>query len=303
MFSPDLKIWINGQITTLEKSGVSPLTHSLHYGSGAFEGIRAYKDTSGKTNVFRLQEHIDRLFYSSEVVFLKIPYSKEEIVTACVDVVKANNLEEAYIRPLAFHDGSTLGISVAKNKPQVLVAAWSWGQYLSDSVTVEVSPYRRISEKSTICDAKISGHYVNSLLASTHAKTNGYQEALLLDHNDCIAEGPGENIFFVKDKEIHTPKLGKILKGITRDAVITFAEDLGYKIIERDIVLKELADFESAFFTGTAAEISPILNIDQDGKTLRTFDLKKSNELKMYFLDIVHGNNKKYQQWLHSTSK
>ncbi len=299
MFDHNLQIWLNGELKTLADSSVSPLSHTLHYGSGAFEGIRAYETTDGKTQIFRLDEHIDRLFYSAEAIHLTIPYTKEELITASEEVLQANNLQSAYIRPLVYFNDKTLGVNPDGNDTQVLIAAWSWGQYLADAVSAEVSDYRRISEKSTICDAKVSGHYVNSILATSIAKKNGYLEAILLDHNDHIAEGPGENIFFIKDNELHTPKLGKILAGITRDAIITMAPDLGYKVIERDISLSELKDFDSAFFTGTAAEVSPIDKIDQAGQNLQTFDLKPANELKAYFFDIVYGQNDKYRDWLH----
>ena len=299
MFQPDLKVWLNGQLQTLENSGVSPLTHSLHYGSGAFEGIRAYEMSDGRTQIFRLEEHIDRLFYSAEKIHLDIPYSKTELIAATESVLKENNLSAAYIRPLVYQDASALGVGVTGNKTHVLIAAWSWGQYLSDAVSAEVSPYRRISELSTIADAKISGHYVNSILATMLAKQNGYLEAVLLDHAGNIAEGPGENIFFITGNELHTPKLGKILAGITRDAVITFAAELGYTTIERDITLDELPSFESAFYTGTAAEVSPIEKIDQDGTTLQSFDLTKANQIKERFFEIVSGDHTKHHSWLH----
>lgn len=298
MFDQNLHVWLNGEVKPLSESGISPLTHSLHYGSGVFEGIRAYQDSAGKTHIFRLEEHIDRLFYSAEQVFFTIPFTKETLMEACKQTVITNSLKEAYLRPLVYHDGSALGVGVAGNSPQVLIAAWSWGQYLEGSVTVEVSEYRRISEQSVIPDAKVSGHYVNSLLATTKAKQNGYLEALLLDHAGNIAEGPGENIFFIKGTELHTPKLGKILKGITRDAVITFAADLGYTVVERDITLQELPEFESAFFTGTAAEVTPIERIDQAGKTLQTFDTTKATLFKDHFFTIIRGENPKYSNWL-----
>lgn len=303
MFDPKAKIWLDGTITTLADSGISPLTHSLHYGSGAFEGIRAYQSTSGQTNIFRLTEHIDRLFYSAETIFLTIPYTKEELIGACVEVIRANDLSEAYIRPLVFHDESSLGISVAHNKPRVLIAAWPWGQYLSDAVSVAVASHRRISEKSLVSDAKVSGHYVNSLLATTEAKQAGYQEALLLDHNENIAEGPGENIFFIKNTELHTPKLGKILNGITRNAVISFASDLDFSVTERDITLSELSNFDAAFFTGTAAEISPIASIDQGSTSRAEFSVNLVEPIKSHYQKIIRGEDEAYAKWLHPVKK
>ncbi len=298
MLEKNHKVWLNGTLVPFSETNLSPLTHTLHYGSGVFEGIRAYETTDNKTHIFRLEEHVDRLFYSAEKIFLEIPYSKSELMEACHQAVTENNLSEAYIRPIVYFDDSSMGINPTKNSTHVFIAAWAWGQYLADSVSVEVSDYRRISEKSTICDAKISGHYVNSILATVQAKRNGYLEALLLDHNDNIAEGPGENIFFIKGKELHTPKLGKILAGITRDSVITFTSNMGYTTVERDITLDEVADFDSAFFTGTAAEISPIDKIDQKGKTLAEYDLTAANEIKQTFFNIVCGQEEDYKDWL-----
>lgn len=295
MFDQDSIVWLDGELLSLKEAGLSPLTHTFHYGSGAFEGIRAYKIEQG-THIFRLKEHIDRLFYSSEKMFLSIPWSKEMLMQACVDVLHKNNLEEAYLRPIVFHDDTALGVGTHNNKPRVLIAAWAWGQYLNDAARVEVSEYRRISEQSFICDAKISGHYVNSILATNIAKQRGFDEALLLDHHDSIAEGPGENIFFIQASELHTPSLGSILAGITRDAIIQIAKDSNIPVHERAISCDELASFDGAFFTGTAAEVSPIASITNAG-TCHEYDVALAQTWKDIFTDVIRGKTDAYSSW------
>ena len=286
MFDKNLIVYLDGEFSLLSKSNISPMTHSLHYGSGVFEGIRAYKIKNG-TGVFKLSEHIDRLFYSAEKIGLEIPQSKKELIEATLEVLRKNNLQSAYIRPLVFFDESALGITTAKNKTRVLIAAWEWGKYLPDSVSVKISNFARISEKSTICDAKISGHYVNSLLATSSAKKQGFDEALLLDHCGNIAEGPGENIFFISGKSLFTPKLGKILNGITRSTVIDIAKNLGYKIHQEDISPSRLAEFEGAFFTGTAAEVTPISSIENSDGEKFSFSTSAGLDIKNAFFKMI----------------
>ena len=290
MFKENSIIYLDGEYKKLSDSSVSPLTHSLHYGSGAFEGIRAYKLKKG-TSILKLEEHIDRLFYSATRIGMEIKETKEEIIQIIINIMKKNNLESAYIRPLTFYDHSSLGVATKNNKVILMIAAWEWGKYLSESVRVVVSQFRRISEKSTFCDAKISGHYVNSILAKNKALKDGYDEALLLDHEDNIAEGTGENIFFIKGKELHTPKLGKILAGITRKLVIEISTKLGYEIIERDIKLSELKDFDGAFFTGTAAEVSPISEITNTDGNKFIFDLNYGKDIRDKFFYLVSEDN------------
>lgn len=297
MFDQKSTVWLDGKLMPLMEADISPLTHSLHYGSGVFEGIRAYKTEKG-THIFRLKEHIDRLFYSAEKMFIDIPYSRKELMEVCKQILRENKLEEAYLRPLVFQDDAALGVGTTNNKPRVLIAAWSWGRYLdADAVSIEVSDYRRISAQSVVSDAKVCGHYVNSILATNTAKAHGYHEALLLDHNDHIAEGPGENIFFITGNELHTPQLGSILAGITRNSVITFASDLDFSVIARDIELNEVGDFDGAFFTGTAAEVTPIASIHQNGKELRAYAIDESVRIKQYFTDIIRHTNEKYDEW------
>ena len=296
MFNDNLIVFLDGKYLKLKDANISVMTHSLHYGSGVFEGIRAYniKNNSG---VFKLKEHIDRLFYSSEVIGAKIPFTKKEIIDAVLEVLRKNNLKSAYIRPLVFFVHSTLGLKINNNKVRVLISAWDWGKYLSESVRVKVSKYKRISEETTVPDAKISGHYVNSILASSEVSKDGYDEALLLDNKNAIAEGPGENIFFIKDKKIYTPKLGKILAGITRASVIEFAKSLNYEVLEKDIFLKDLNDFESAFFTGTAAELTPISEITDLNGNVYKFNINGVDELKEKFFKIMNGEDEFSNKW------
>lgn len=286
MFNENTIVYLGGKYLELKDSNISPLTHTLHYGTGAFEGIRAYKIKNG-TGVLKLREHIDRLFYSSEKIGLEILETREEVEEIILNILRKNNLETAYIRPMVYFDETSLGVVPSNNKTILFVAAWEWGKYLPESVSVEISDFRRISEKSTITDAKISGHYVNSLLAANVAKKNGFDEALLLDHNDNIAEGPGENIFFIKDKKLLTPKLGKILSGITRKTVIEIAGKMGYEVIEKDISISELSDFEGAFFTGTAAEVTPISKITEKSGKEYNFNINSGIDIKKEFFEIV----------------
>lgn len=296
MFDKNLIVYLNGKYLKLSDANISPMTHGLHYGTGVFEGIRAYKIKSG-TGIFRLQEHTDRLFYSADKLGLEISETKDEINKICKVLIQKNNLESAYIRPLIYFDESALGMRIGMNKTNIFIAAFPWPKYLADCVSVRISPFTRISEKSTVCDAKISGHYVNSFIASTDAKKNNFDEPLLLDHRGAIAEGSVANIFFIKDKRIITPQKGKILAGITRDSIIELAKDLNYEIEEREIFPKELDNFEGAFFTGTASEITPIKKIVLEDESEILFDTEIVNELKNAFIEIIDENSLDQKQW------
>lgn len=287
------KIWFDGKFVAWDKATLHVLTHTLHYGSGAFEGIRAYHTEKGSA-VFRLDDHINRFFYSASVLGIKMPYSKSELKKAILEVVKLNRLEECYIRPIVFF-GNKMGL-IPKGAPvHVAIAAWPWGQYLGkDTVEVNISKFMRIHPDSTIIDAKLSGHYANSIIASSYAKQLGFDEALLLDYKGHIAEGPGENIFFVKGKTLVTPKKGSILPGFTRDSILHIAQDLGYKVAEKDITLADIKKYDEAFFVGTAVEVHPIKGIDSV-----TFKGSKiSCEIQARYSDVVHGKVKKYKKWL-----
>lgn len=292
MLDANTKVWFDGKIVELGSSKVGLLTHAMHYGSSAFEGIRAYETSKGAA-IFRLREHIERLMYSSKAILMNVDFSVEEIMQGCRDVMNENGLKSAYIRPIVFFDDSSMGLNPAKNKVHVAIIAWSWGKYLADTVRVKISSIRRISELTTIVDAKIGGHYVNSILAGTEAKRMGYDEALLLDHEGNVAEGPGENVFFVKGKVLYTPKAGRILKGITRASVMQIGKDLGYDVVERDINPHELDSFDGAFFTGTAAEVTPIREISGI-----LFDVSVGADVKDKFFEIIAGRDLKYEQWL-----
>ena len=296
MFDKNLIVFINGKYKRFSEASVSSATHSLHYGTAVFEGIRAYETETG-TAVFRLDDHIKRLFYSAKRLQMNLSFTPKEVSDICLEVLRKNNLKSAYIRPLVFYDETSLGIATKKNKTGLLIMAWEWGKYLAKSAKVKVSPFKRISEKSTVADAKISGHYANSFLATMDAKKDGFDEALLLDHDDAVAEGPGENIFFIKNKELHTPMTGKILPGITRDSVMFLAENSGYEIFERNIYPDEINLFEEAFFTGTAAEITPIKTISWRGKNI-DFKTKKGIEIQRAFFKTVLGKDKKTLNWL-----
>lgn len=290
------KIWFNKKLVDWEKAKIHVLTHSLHYGNAVFEGIRCYKTKKGPA-VFRLDEHIKRLFYSAKVLRMKIDLSSKEVKEAILKTIKINKLNECYIRPIVFY-GEKMGLNPEGAPLNIAIAVWPWPVYLGEKpIKVKVSKYIRIHPKSTICDAKISGHYLNSILASMEVKERGYDEALLLDYKGYIAEGVGENIFIIKNNQIFTPEKGNILAGITRDTVIKLAQDLDYKVIEKKIKLAELFSANEIFFTGTAVEISSIIQVN---KTLinkgREGEITK--KIKEIYKKITRGEIKKYLKWL-----
>lgn len=289
-------IWINGKIIPFAKAQIHVLNHGLHYGSAAFEGIRCYSTAKGPA-VFRLREHIDRLFHSAAVMGMKIAYSKEDIIKAIKELIKKNSLKECYVRPIVYY-GEKMGLNPAGAPLNIVIAAWEWAKYLTkDSVSVQISPFMRIHPASSKMTAKLSGHYANSIVASLQAKKKGFDEALLLDYQGNIAEGPGENIFFVKGKTFFTPRKDSILPGITRESIIKIARGLGFKVLEKNIKPKELRKFDEAFFTGTAVEVNAIGKIDKI-----IFNKEKegpaAKQIKREYLKIVRGENKKYDSWL-----
>jgi len=291
------KIWLDGKMIDAADAKFDALSHALHYGSGVFEGVRFYETADGPA-IFRLEDHTKRLFYSASTIDLPISFSEKEINDATVETVAENKLSSGYIRPLAFFGEGKMGLRPAGARPRIFIAAWAWGKYLPDRpISVKISKFIRIHPKSLIADAKVTGHYVNSTLAASEAESLGYDEALLLDFAGNVAEGPGENFFLVKNGELHTPKKGTILMGITRDTIFQLAKDLGIKVVERDLSRDEIFDADECFFTGTAAEVTPIGKIDDreiaDGKTGKITECLK----KRYF-EIVTGKNQKYQKWL-----
>jgi branched-chain amino acid aminotransferase len=287
-------IWLNGKFVRWEKAKIHILTHALHYGSGAFEGIRCYNTKNGPA-VFRLKEHIDRLYNSAKSLRMKIPFSKKEFKEAIIKLIKLNKIKECYIRPIVFYGYGKMGLNPKGIPIDCAIIVWPWGKYLKDKVKVKISRFIRLHPKSVVSSAKICGYYVNSIFATFEAQ--GFDESLLLDYRGFVAEGPGENIFIVKNKMLYTPKLESILPGITRDSIIKIAKDMKIKTVEKDISVKELKNSDEAFFTGTAAEISPIVQINDtiinNGKI---GEITKA--LKEKFYQIIHGENPKYKKWL-----
>ena len=292
------KIWFNGKLINWKEAKIHVLTHALHYGSGVFEGIRAYNTKNGPA-IFRLPKHIDRFFYSASALEMKIPFSKTEIKTAVLKTIKINKVKECYIRPIAFFGYGKMGLNPKGIPINVAIAVWPWGAYLGgkETITVKISKYIRLHPKSVIADAKVSGYYVNSILASQEVKKANFDEALFLDFKGKIAEGPGENIFIVKNKKLFTPKLGSVLGGITRDSIIKIAKDLNIKVKEKEISVSELKSADEAFLCGTAAEVQPIGKVDN---TL--INKGKMGEITKVVKDlyqrIIHGKEKNYLNWL-----
>ncbi len=287
-----LRVWYNGKI--VENACVPITCHTLHYGTGVFEGIRCYRLVDGRRGIFRLEDHIKRFFYSASVLKMKIPFSMEELKEACKMAVIENGLDDAYIRPLAFYNFGKIGLNVLEEKVDVAVFAIRFPKYLShESVRVKISSYKRISPLITQPRAKLTGNYLNSVLATMEARGMGYDEALLLDHYGNIAEGPGENIFFIKDDTLITPALENILEGITRDTVLSFAPELGMRVEIRNVSVHELECFDEAFFTGTAAEITPIREINGIN-----YNVEISKKIQRHYLDIVRGKVKEYLDWI-----
>jgi len=285
--------WLNGKIIKLKDAKINILSHCLHYGSGAFEGIRCYQTKKGPA-VFRLDDHLKRLIKSASFLDIKVDYSLEEIKKAVFETIKKNKLKECYIRPIIFYGEGKMGLDPKGAEINFGIFVWPWGKYLKESVKVAISKFIRLHPKSVISEAKICGYYVNSIFATKEVKKRGYDEAILLDYEGFVAEGPGENIFIVKNNILFTPKKKSILPGITRDSIIKFSKDLGYKVIEKNISKKELYQCDEAFFCGTAAEITPIYQIEKYKKKIGPVSLK----IKEKYQKIVRGEDKKYLKWL-----
>ena len=289
-------IWFDGKLIPWNKAKIHVLSHTLHYGGGAFEGIRFYETSKGPA-IFRLKDHVLRLLYSAKALHMKLDYTEEEITDAIIQTVRVNKIKEGYIRPLIFYGYHKMGLNPIGNPVELVIACWPWGAYLAhESVNIKTSSYIRIHPDSTIVNAKLCGHYVNSMLASLELEGTSYDEALLLDDKGYISEGPGENIFFIKDNVLSTPQKGTILPGITRDSVIQFSEDLNLGLVETNITLEDAFNSEEAFFTGTAAEITPIHSIDD--KAIGNGQCQVSKKIRSLYADIVRGKNEKYAHYL-----
>ena len=302
MSDRDGKIWMDGQLVEWREAKIHVLSHTLHYGCGAFEGVRAYNTVNG-TAVFRLQEHTERLFNSAKILRMAMPYTMEQVNEAQKEVVRANKLESCYIRPLVWIGDKKLGVSPKGNTIHVMVAAWAWGAYLGEEgmkrgIRVKTSSYTRHHVNITMTQAKAVSNYSNSILANTEATDDGYDEALLLDASGFVSEGAGENIFIIKGGVIYTPDLSAgALNGITRNTVFHIAKDLGLEVVQKRITRDEVYIADEAFFTGTAAEVTPIRELDrvQIGAGSRGPITEK---IQNAFFDIVNGRNARYGHWL-----
>ncbi len=300
------KIWFNGTLVNWDDAKLHILSHSLHYGTGVFEGIRCYKTDIGSA-VFRLPEHVDRFFDSAHICFLDIPFTREAISEAILDTIRANRIEACYIRPLAHIGYGAMGIYPKENPIQVSIAVWPWGSYLGEEglkngIRVKISSFTRPHVNATMVRSKTTANYANSLLAKREALKDGYDEALLLDTDGYVAEGSGENVFIVRKGVIKTPPLTSILEGITRETIMQLASERGMRVVEERFTRDELYIADESFFTGTAAEITPIREVDNRAiGTGRPGPV--TNELQSAFFEIVHGRDSRHTEWLTSVHK
>lgn len=301
MADRDGLIWYDGKMVPWRDATTHVLTHSLHYGMGVFEGVRAYKTSNG-TAIFRLKEHTDRLFRSAHIFGMKMPFDKETISQAQIEAVRQNKLESGYIRPLAFYGAEAMGISAKTLSVHMVVAAWPWGAYLGKDalehgIRVKTSSFTRHHVNITMCKAKASSSYTNSILAHQEAAVDGYDEALLLDVDGFVAEGSGENIFIVRNGKLYTPDLTSALEGITRDTIVQLAAEIGVPVIEKRITRDEVYCADEAFFTGTAAEVTPIRELDN--RKIGSGDRGPiTAKLQAMFFDCVSGKAANHLDWL-----
>lgn len=304
MDDQDGVIWLDGEMVPWREAKTHVLTHTLHYGMGVFEGVRAYKTDKGPA-IFRLQDHTDRLFRSAHILQMKIPFDKETINQAQLDSVAQNNLDSAYLRPMCFYGSEGMGLRADNLKVHVMVAAWSWGAYLGadgleKGIRIRTSSFTRHHVNITMCKAKANGNYMNSMLALQEAISGGFDEAMLLDNEGYVTEGSGENIFIIRDGVIYTPDLTSALDGITRNTIFQFAEELGIEVREKRITRDEVYIADEAFFTGTAAEVTPIREVDNrmigEGKRGPI-----TEQLQTMYFDQVHGRRDDHPEWLSHT--
>ena len=303
MATDEGKLWMNGTMIEQPDAKVHVLTHSLHYGMAVFEGVRAYQTADNRTAIFRLKEHTERLLGSAKIFQMEVPFDAATLEQAHKDVVKQNNLAEAYIRPLIWVGAEKLGLSSRDNSINAMVAAWHWGAYLGEEgikngIRVKTSSFTHHLPNVTMCKAKASSNYPVSIMANQEVTRNGYDEAILMDPQGYVCQGAGENLFLVKDGVLHTPDLaGGALDGITRRTIVQFAEDLGIKVVERRITRDEFYLADEIFMTGTAAEVTPIR--EYDDRTIGNGGRGELTEkLQTLYFDVVHGRNEKYMDWL-----
>jgi branched-chain amino acid aminotransferase len=301
MADRDGLIWFDGEMVPWREAKVHVLTHTLHYGMGVFEGVRAYKTEQGAA-IFRLQDHTDRLFDSAHILGINIPYDKAMLNTVQRTVVRENALQSAYLRPMCFYGAEGMGLRADNLRVHCMVAAWEWGAYLGKEniekgIRIKTSSFTRHHVNITMCKAKANGHYINSMLALQEAITDGYDEALLLDPEGFVAEGSGENIFIVKDKKLYTPDLTSALNGVTRRTIMILAKEIGIPVYEKRLSRDEVYIADEAFFTGTAAEVTPIRELDN-----RTIGAGKrgpvTQRLQSLYFDVVHGRIESRLDWL-----
>lgn len=294
-------IWFDDKMVPWREAKVHVLTHTLHYSMGIFEGIRAYKTEKGPA-IFRLHDHTKRLFESAHILGMPMPYDESKLNEAMCAVVRENKLESAYIRPMGFYGSESMGLRATGLRVHVFVAAWYWGAYLGaegmeKGIRIKTSSFTRHHVNVTMCKAKANGNYMNSMLALQEALACGYDEALLLDVDGHVVEGSGENIFIVRDQVLYTPELTSALAGITRDTIITLAEEIGLKVREKRITRDEVYIADEAFFTGTAAEVTPIRELD--GRKIGPGQRGPITErLQSLYFDVVHGRHQQHQNWL-----
>jgi len=296
------QIWLDGAFVPWEQGNVHLLTHTLHYGLGVFEGIRCYRCEDDRSAVFRLSEHVQRLYRSAKILEIEIPYPQDRIESIVLETLRVNGMAEGYIRPLVFLGAGAMGLLPADNPVKVAVIAWPWGAYLGEEglergIRAKISSYTRHHPNVSMTKSKACGQYVNSILAKREVTRMGYDEAIMLDTQGMVAEASGENVFLVRDGVLRTPPLGSILEGITRDCVITLAREKGIQVVETPITRDELYGADEAFLTGTAAEVTPIREVDDRtigsgsrGPVTRT--------LQTAFFDVVKGRERKHESWL-----
>jgi branched-chain amino acid aminotransferase len=297
------KIWLDGQMVDWDAANVHVMTHSLHYGLAAFEGIRAYKRADGGTYVFRLHEHVDRLFDSCKMCLLKPEYTREQVIGVCSEVLRVNGMTEGYLRPMVYVGEGAMGIYAPNNPVRTAVIAWKWGAYLGDEalrngIRAKISSFARHHINISLAKAKMTGQYTNSVLAKREAKLGGYDEAILLDSQGYVSEGSGENIFVVRRGVIHTPDLScSILEGITRDTVITLARELGMTVVEGRITRDQLWLADEVFLTGTAAEVTPVREVDN--RTVGDGTVGPlTKKIQQRFFEVVRGTDTSHPEWL-----